>query len=83
VVAFQKAFLESIQHNGRLYELELIARFKAGTLRQTGRLGILFQDAALGPQLQKRKKLHFTPERSRDRALVERIFARCANGSAS
>jgi heterodisulfide reductase subunit C2 len=83
VVAFQQAFLESIRHNGRLYELELIARFKMGALRQTGRLGVLFKDAALGPQLQKRKKLHFTPERTRDGAVVERIFARCANGSAS
>ncbi len=83
VVAFQQAFLESIRNNGRLYELELIARFKLGAARQTGRLGVLFKDAALGPQLQKRKKLHFFPERTRDSAVVERIFSRCANGSTS
>ena len=83
VVAFQQAFLDDIRRNGRLYELDLIARFKLGTLRQTGRLGILFKDAGLAPQLQKRKKLHFTPERTRDVAVVDRIFARCANGSES
>ena len=83
IVAFQQAFLADIRRNGRLYELELIARFKAGALRQTARPGILFKDAGLGPQLQKRKKLHFTPERTRDVAVVERIFARCANGTAS
>ncbi len=83
VVAFQKAFLEDIRRHGRLYELDLIARFKLGTMRQTGRLGILFKDAGLAPQLQKRKKLHFGPDETRDGAVVERIFARCANGSES
>jgi heterodisulfide reductase subunit C2 len=83
VVAFQQAFLDDIRRNGRLYELELIARFKLGTMRQTGRLGILFKDARLAPQLQKRKKLHFAAERTSDGAVVERIFARCANRSES
>lgn len=83
VVAFQQAFLNDIRRNGRLYELELIARFKLQSFRQTGRLGMLFKDARLALQLQKRKKLHLAAERTRDRAVVERIFARCANRSES
>jgi heterodisulfide reductase subunit C2 len=83
VVAFQQAFLEDVRRYGRLYELDLIARFKLGTMRQTGRLGILFRDAGLAPQLQQRKKLHLTADRTQDIAVVDRIFARCANGSES
>ena len=49
MVAFQQAFLDVIRRNGRLYELELIARFKLGTTRQTGRLGTLVKDAGLAP----------------------------------
>jgi heterodisulfide reductase subunit C2 len=83
IVAFQQAFLEDVRRNGRLYELDLIARFKLSTMRQTGRLGVLFQDAGLAPQLQKRKKLHFTADKANDTAVVDRIFARCSNGSES
>ena len=78
VVSFQKAFLDNIRRNGRLNELELIARFKADVLFHTGRLAFLFKDASLAPQLGKRKKLHLLPEKARDRKVVERIFARCS-----
>jgi heterodisulfide reductase subunit C2 len=79
VVAFQKAFLQNIRRNGRLNELELIRAFKMDVVLGTGRLGFLFKDAGLAPQLSKRKKLHLMPEKARDRAVVDRIFARCAN----
>lgn len=79
VVAFQKAFLQNIRRNGRLNELELIAAFKMDVAFGGGRLGFLFKDAALGPQMSKRKKLHLMPEKAQDRAVVERIFARCTN----
>ncbi len=78
VVEFQKAFLENIRRNGRLCELELIARFKAGVLFGTRQLPFLFKDAGLAPQLGSRRKLHFFPRKARDRKVVERIFARCS-----
>jgi heterodisulfide reductase subunit C len=81
VVLFQKEFLENIRRNGRLSELELIGRFKAGVAFRTGRLAFLFKDAGLAPQLGKRKKLHLISEKAGDRKVVQRIFARCSKRS--
>ena len=78
VVEFQKAFLQNIRRNGRLYELELIARFKTEVFLGTRRLSFLLKDAGLAPKMRKRKKLHLFPRRARDRKVVERIFARCS-----
>ncbi len=78
VVAFQQAFLDNIKRNGRLNELELIARFKLAVLGRTRQLPFLFKDAGLAPQLMSRKKLHFISERARDCEVVGRIYARCA-----
>lgn len=78
VASFQKAFLQNIRRNGRLNELELIARFKTDVVFHTGRLSFLFKDATLAPKLSKRKKLHFNPEKVHDRKVVDRIFARCS-----
>ena len=83
IVIFQKAFLENIRRNGRINELELTARFKAGVFLRTRQAGWLFKDAGLAPQLRRRNRIHFTAEKASDRGLVERIFARCANGSKS
>jgi heterodisulfide reductase subunit C len=79
VIAFQRAFLDNVRRNGRLNEIELIARFKLNVVRQTGRLGFAFKDAGLAPQLSQRKKLHLFSEKAHDRGLVDRIFARCAS----
>jgi heterodisulfide reductase subunit C len=78
VVAFQQAFLDNIKRNGRLNELELIARFKLAVLSHTRQLAFLFKDAGLAPQLMSRKKLHLTSERAHDCEVVGRIYARCA-----
>ena len=78
IVAFQKAFLDNVRRNGRLAELELIGLYKADVVWNTGRVGVLFKDAGLAPQLNKRKKLHLRPGKAKDRAVVERIFARCS-----
>ncbi len=78
VLAFQKAFLDNIRRNGRLNELELIAQFKLDVLFRTGRVVMLFKDTMLAPQLQQRKKLHLRGDKSRDRAVVGRIFERCS-----
>jgi heterodisulfide reductase subunit C2 len=78
VVDFQRAFLDNVRRHGRLYELELIARFKTEVFLGTRRFGFLFKDASLAPKLRKRKKLQIFPRRARDRKVVERIFARCS-----
>ena len=78
-VSFQKAFLNNIRQNGRLDELQLIARFKTEVAFRTLRPAVLFKDAALAPQLRKRKKLHLSAGRVADRELVGRIYARCAS----
>jgi heterodisulfide reductase subunit C len=77
VVAFQRAFLDNIRRNGRLNELELIARFKFDVLLRTRQLSFLFKDAGLAPQLRSRKKLHLTSERAGDGGIVGRIYAGC------
>jgi heterodisulfide reductase subunit C len=77
IIAFQKAFLANIRRNGRLNELELIARFKSAVLFGSRQISFLFKDASLAPQLMKRKKLHLAPERAADREVLDRIFARC------
>jgi heterodisulfide reductase subunit C len=77
VIAFQQAFLDNVKRNGRLNEMDLIARFKIGAALRTRQLPWLFKDAGLAPQLSKRKKLHLRSERARDCELVGRIFARC------
>ena len=77
VVDFQRAFLDNIRRNGRLNELDLIARFKIDVLLHTRQLAFLFKDAGLAPQLMSRKKLHLASERARDCEVVGRIYARC------
>ena len=82
VVSFQKAFLQNIRRNGRLNELELIFCFKADVVFRTRQPAFLFKDASLAPQLSKRRKFHLFGEKARDRGVVDRIFARCADGAA-
>ena len=77
VVVFQQAFLNNIERNGRLDEIELIAEFKLRALPHERSLGFLLKDAGLAPELQRRKKLHLRGEKVKDRAVVRRIFERC------
>jgi len=80
VAAFQQAFLNNLRRNGRLDEIELIAEFKLRVLPSERTLRFLFKDAGLAPQLRIRRKLHLRGEKVKDRALVRRIFDRCADG---
>ncbi len=80
VAAFQQAFLNNLRRNGRLDEIELIAEFKLRALPFERSVRFLFKDAGLAPQLQMRRKLHLRGEKVKDRALVRRIFERCADG---
>lgn len=76
IVAFQRAFLENIRRNGRLDEVELTARFKQKAFLRDRNFALLVKDAGLAPALMKRGKFHLRGKRVRDRALVDRIFAR-------
>jgi len=67
IIAFHRAFLTSIKQTGRLYEISLIANFKARAFRP-------FQDVALAPKMLLRGKLSLLPHLIRDRKKFARLF---------
>lgn len=69
ILAFHKAFLDTIESKGRIFELELVANYKLRT-------GHFFKDALLAPKMIAKGKLGFTPHVVKDKAIVKRIFAR-------
>lgn len=71
VLSFHKAFLDSIRHTGRLYEIGLISDYKL-------RSGHLLQDVLTAPKLFKRGKLRPMPHLIKGRKHVARIFKRAA-----
>jgi len=78
VVAFNKAFLDTIRRNGRTNELELVAQFKIrGFLGDFSILKAL-KDSMLGPKMLGLGKLHLKlGSPVKNKALVKRIFDRC------
>ena len=75
ILAFHRAFLDTIRGHGRLYELGLIARYKLKT-------GHLLQDVALAPSMFAKGKIGLLPHRVRDRAFA-RVFDRADSQGAS
>ena len=69
--AFHAAFLAGIERNGRLHELELIARYKLAT-------GRLLQDVLIAPSMFAKGKIGLLPHRVRNPEKVARIFGRAA-----
>ena len=69
IIDFHKAFLKSIEVNGRLHELGLIVYYKMLTFR-------LMQDVMLAPGMLLRGKLHLFPERIRQRKQLAGIYKR-------
>lgn len=69
IIAFHKAFLDSIQQTGRLYEVGLIVDYKARSLH-------LFKDLLLAPKMFGKGKLGLFPEMIKDRAHLKKIFRR-------
>jgi len=67
IIAFHKAFLDSIQATGRLYEVGLIADFKVRSLKLT-------QDLNIAPSMFFKGKLPVFPEMIKDRVNLARIF---------
>jgi heterodisulfide reductase subunit C2 len=62
---FFEAFLASLRNHGRVFELEIIARYNLKS-------GHLLTDADLGPKVM--KQLHFLPKRIKGRDQIARIF---------
>ncbi|MGE5479467.1 MAG: 4Fe-4S dicluster domain-containing protein [Chloroflexota bacterium] len=71
IVAFHRAFLDSIESNGRSFEFGLILGYKMRTLH-------LMQDVALAPKMLAKGKLKFFPHRVHNREAIARIFERAA-----
>ena len=72
IIAFHKAFLDSLEQTGRLYELGLTLDYKIRSLK-------LSQDLMLAPKMVSRGKLGFLPEMVRDRKNIARIFQKTKN----
>jgi heterodisulfide reductase subunit C2 len=69
IIAFHKAFLNSIEKTGRLYEIGVLGNYKASTLH-------LMQDMNLAPKAFARGKLHLLPELIEGRKSVASIFSK-------
>lgn len=67
VVAFHRAFLDSVKYTGRLYEVGLVAGFKARTMRLT-------QDLPLVPGMLAKGKLGLLPEQVKNKKAIRHIF---------
>jgi heterodisulfide reductase subunit C len=69
ILAFHRAFLDSIRYTGRLFEMGQIVDYKLRSRH-------FLQDVLQAPWMFLQGKLHLFPERVRDRSLLGRIFAK-------
>ncbi|MDD8013879.1 MAG: 4Fe-4S dicluster domain-containing protein [Acidobacteriota bacterium] len=69
ILAFHRAFLDSVRYTGRLFEMGQVVDYKL-------RSGHFLQDMLQAPWMFLAGKLHLLPERVRDRALLKRMFAK-------
>ena len=76
ILAFHRAFLGAVERHGRLYELELIARYKLAT-------GRLLQDVTLAPSMFAKGKIGLLPHRVQGRDALARIFDRAGKDRVS
>ena len=67
ILAFHKAFLNSIRAHGRVFEMGMIAGYKL-------RSGDFFTDMGLGLQMMKRNKIKFFPTRIKGTREVKALF---------
>ncbi|MDR1924001.1 MAG: 4Fe-4S dicluster domain-containing protein [Planctomycetaceae bacterium] len=78
IVAFQRAFLNSVRRNGRTNELEMVAEYKIRAFLGDFNPILALKDATLGPQMLLLGKLHLKPGSPvKNKALVKRIFKKC------
>ncbi|BDU78437.1 4Fe-4S dicluster domain-containing protein [Mesoterricola sediminis] len=69
IVAFHVAFMDSVRTTGRLYEIGLVADYKARSRH-------LFKDVTLAPKMYVRGKLPLLPHLIKGRNALKGIFAR-------
>jgi heterodisulfide reductase subunit C2 len=67
IVAFHKAFLNTIKRNGRLHEMGLIIDYKMRSWN-------LFQDITIAPEMFAKGKLHILPEQIKGKKQYARLF---------
>lgn len=67
IVAFHNSFLDSVKHTGRLYEIGLVAGYKARTFH-------LLQDMNVAPKMFLKGKLPLMPEMVKDKKQLNSIF---------
>jgi len=72
IISFHKAFLDSLKYTGKLYELGLIADYKARNPRSA------LQDVLTAPKLFFRGKLNPIPHLVKGRKEIAKIFERAA-----
>jgi heterodisulfide reductase subunit C len=69
ILAFHRAFMDSVRETGRLYEVGLVADYKARSLH-------LAKDVSLAPKMWLRGKLPLLPHLIKGRDAMKRIFKR-------
>ena len=69
ILAFHRAFLDSIEHTGRLFEVGLVADYKARSLH-------LLKDVMLAPKMYFKGKLGLLPHLIKDRKGMKLLFKR-------
>jgi heterodisulfide reductase subunit C len=69
ILAFHRAFLDSVKYTGRLFEMGQVVDYKL-------RSGHFLQDLLQAPWMFLVGKLHLLPERVRNRRQLARIFAK-------
>jgi len=67
IIQFHRAFLDSINYTGKLYEMGLIADYKTRSLN-------LMQDVAIAPSMYAKGKLAILPELVKDLKNIKKIF---------
>lgn len=68
IISFHKAFLDTVKYTGRLYEIGLVAGYKARTFN-------LLQDLNVAPKMLMKGKLPILPEIVKDRKQMSSIFS--------
>jgi heterodisulfide reductase subunit C len=69
IIAFHKAFLNSIKRTGRLHEVGLLGEYKMATFD-------LMKDVNLALPMLSKGKLHIFSDKIKDTKLMKRIFSR-------
>jgi len=71
IIKFHKAFLDSIQMTGRLWEMGLVVDYKVRSVPKH-----MMQDVHLTPWMVSKGKLHIVPEQVKDTDQMGRIFSK-------